>query len=57
MNLRSCKRVRIGSVGMLSSERVSSSDKFVEVRLDMANRPCGVLHVTLMPGSGAKNLR
>ena len=57
MNLRSCERVRIGSVGVLSSEKVSSSDEFVEVRLDMANRPCGVLHVTLMPGSGAKNLR
>ena len=41
MNLRCCERVKIGSVGMHSSERVSSSEEFVEVRLDMATALVG----------------
>ncbi len=35
MNLRRCARVRIGSVGLPSSELSSSSEQFVEVRLGM----------------------
>jgi len=41
MNLRCSERVKIGSVGMHSSERVSSSEEFVEVRLDMATALVG----------------
>jgi hypothetical protein len=35
MNLRRCARVRIGSVGLPSSELSSSSEEFVEVCLGM----------------------
>ena len=35
MNWRCCERVKIGNVGMPSSQRSSSSKEFVEVRLGM----------------------
>ena len=54
MNFRCRERVKIGSVGMLSSERVSSSEEFVEVRLGMAPTlvGCCTLHVCI--GAPAK---
>ena len=35
MNHRRCAQVRIGNVGMFSSERSSLSEEFIEVRLGM----------------------